>query len=109
MRNILLRSTARALFRSGGNYHRSFSTAVIVQPRHHQHGGDTYGNFYWQRMSTLPEKKDQQTEENKNDANNSGNNSKAVVSSYWGISRPKVLKEDGTEWPWNCFMVRIHI
>ncbi|KAL6964279.1 ubiquinol oxidase (non-electrogenic) [Sarracenia purpurea var. burkii] len=28
----------------------------------------------------------------------------AVVSSYWGISRPKITKKDGTEWPWNCFM-----
>ncbi|KHN39226.1 Alternative oxidase 2, mitochondrial [Glycine soja] len=27
-----------------------------------------------------------------------------VESSYWGISRPKVVREDGTEWPWNCFM-----
>lgn len=27
-----------------------------------------------------------------------------MVSSYWGISRPKVTREDGTEWPWNCFM-----
>ncbi|KAH6813495.1 alternative oxidase 2 [Perilla frutescens var. frutescens] len=27
-----------------------------------------------------------------------------VVSSYWGISRPKIKREDGTEWPWNCFM-----
>ncbi|OMP07881.1 Alternative oxidase [Corchorus olitorius] len=27
-----------------------------------------------------------------------------VVSSYWGISRPKITREDGTEWPWNCFM-----
>ena len=30
---------------------------------------------------------------------------KMVVSSYWGVSRPKITKEDGTEWPWNCFMV----
>nr|ACB30184.2 mitochondrial alternative oxidase 2 [Hypericum perforatum]AOA32903.1 mitochondrial ubiquinol oxidase [Hypericum perforatum] len=29
---------------------------------------------------------------------------KAVASSYWGISRPKVTREDGTDWPWNCFM-----
>lgn len=29
-----------------------------------------------------------------------------VPSSYWGISRPKITREDGTEWPWNCFMVR---
>lgn len=27
-----------------------------------------------------------------------------VVSSYWGISRPKITKEDGSAWPWNCFM-----
>ncbi|XP_052206175.1 ubiquinol oxidase, mitochondrial-like [Diospyros lotus] len=27
-----------------------------------------------------------------------------AVSSYWGISRPKITREDGTEWPWNCFM-----
>ncbi|KAL6531683.1 hypothetical protein OROMI_028046 [Orobanche minor] len=27
-----------------------------------------------------------------------------MVSSYWGISRPKIIREDGTEWPWNCFM-----
>ncbi|KAK6121216.1 hypothetical protein DH2020_045042 [Rehmannia glutinosa] len=27
-----------------------------------------------------------------------------VVSSYWGIQRPKLTREDGTEWPWNCFM-----
>ncbi|XP_010274096.1 PREDICTED: ubiquinol oxidase, mitochondrial-like [Nelumbo nucifera] len=26
-----------------------------------------------------------------------------VVSSYWGISRPKITREDGTVWPWNCF------
>uniref|UniRef100_A0A5B7AFU2 Ubiquinol oxidase n=1 Tax=Davidia involucrata TaxID=16924 RepID=A0A5B7AFU2_DAVIN len=27
-----------------------------------------------------------------------------MVSSYWGISRPKITRDDGTEWPWNCFM-----
>lgn len=27
------------------------------------------------------------------------------VSSYWGVMRPTVTKEDGTAWPWNCFMV----
>ncbi|KAF8411463.1 hypothetical protein HHK36_004014 [Tetracentron sinense] len=26
------------------------------------------------------------------------------VSSYWGVSRPKITREDGTVWPWNCFM-----
>lgn len=28
-----------------------------------------------------------------------------AVLSYWGISRPKITKEDGTVWPWNCFLV----
>ncbi|XP_059276592.1 ubiquinol oxidase 2, mitochondrial-like [Lycium ferocissimum] len=32
-----------------------------------------------------------------------GNNNKGVVS-YWGIQPPKVTKEDGTPWRWNCFM-----
>ncbi|KAJ4829591.1 hypothetical protein Tsubulata_038397 [Turnera subulata] len=26
------------------------------------------------------------------------------IESYWGIARPKITREDGTEWPWNCFM-----
>ncbi|KAL5793063.1 hypothetical protein ACOSP7_001657 [Xanthoceras sorbifolium] len=25
------------------------------------------------------------------------------VVSYWGVEPPKVTKEDGTEWKWNCF------
>ncbi|XP_073271425.1 ubiquinol oxidase, mitochondrial-like isoform X1 [Primulina huaijiensis] len=29
---------------------------------------------------------------------------KGGISSYWGITRPKITKEDGTEWVWNCFM-----
>ncbi|CAI8595449.1 unnamed protein product [Vicia faba] len=75
MKHFLVRSTAQALLRRS----RNFSTAAIAQPRH-RHGDGAYGSFYLQRMSTLPEKKDQQPEENKN------------------------KKRDGTEWPWNCFM-----
>lgn len=30
--------------------------------------------------------------------------SKVVFSSYWGIQRPKITREDGSPWPWNCFM-----
>lgn len=30
----------------------------------------------------------------------------ASVASYWGLQSPKVTREDGTVWPWNCFMVR---
>ena len=30
-----------------------------------------------------------------------------MASSYWGITKPKIRRDDGTEWPWNCFMVLI--
>ncbi|ERN14619.1 ubiquinol oxidase, mitochondrial isoform X2 [Amborella trichopoda] len=26
-----------------------------------------------------------------------------VVSSYWGVMNQKIIKKDGTLWPWNCF------
>ncbi|KAL3500123.1 hypothetical protein ACH5RR_039216 [Cinchona calisaya] len=32
----------------------------------------------------------------------SGNGNKVIVS-YWGVEAPKLTKEDGTEWKWNCF------
>ncbi|KAL5725927.1 ubiquinol oxidase (non-electrogenic) [Ranunculus cassubicifolius] len=25
------------------------------------------------------------------------------IASYWGVGPPKVVKEDGSEWKWNCF------
>ena len=28
-----------------------------------------------------------------------------MVNSYWGLSRPSIKRPDGTDWPWNCFMV----
>lgn len=48
-----------------------------------------------------PEEKDQK-ESSAADAKKG--NDGVVVSNYWGISRPKITREDGTEWPWNCFM-----
>lgn len=107
MKHILVRSAARALVGGGRSSYRQFSTAAIVEPVH-QHGGGAFGSFYLRRMTTLPEIKDQQSEEKKNDVNNNNNNNNnAVISSYWGITRPKIHREDGTEWPWNCFMVNI--
>ncbi|KAL1559836.1 Ubiquinol oxidase 1a, mitochondrial [Salvia divinorum] len=32
-----------------------------------------------------------------------GNNNKGIMS-YWGVERPKITKEDGSEWRWSCFM-----
>eukprot|EP00268_Persea_americana_P034786 TRINITY_DN343_c0_g1_i5.p1 TRINITY_DN343_c0_g1~~TRINITY_DN343_c0_g1_i5.p1 ORF type:complete len:355 (-),score=57.75 TRINITY_DN343_c0_g1_i5:461-1525(-) len=28
----------------------------------------------------------------------------ASVASYWGVPSTKVTREDGSAWPWNCFM-----
>lgn len=38
--------------------------------------------------------------------NKDGIGSQVSVTSYWGVTRPKVKREDGSDWPWNCFMVR---
>ncbi|KAL0334473.1 UNVERIFIED_CONTAM: Ubiquinol oxidase, mitochondrial [Sesamum angustifolium] len=64
----------------------------------------------WRRMmSTAAEPSSTSAVAEKDDKSKSvatGNEKKGdvVVSSYWGISRSKVTREDGTEWPWNCFM-----
>jgi ubiquinol oxidase len=31
---------------------------------------------------------------------------KNAMASYWGVKPRKLVKEDGTEWPWFCFTVR---
>lgn len=37
------------------------------------------------------------------------NKNEKGVMSYWGIQPSKIVKEDGTEWKWNCFRVRISL
>ncbi|KAL3818346.1 hypothetical protein ACJIZ3_004251 [Penstemon smallii] len=37
------------------------------------------------------------------DSDNQGAGKNAIVSSYWGVAPPKVTKEDGSPWRWNCF------
>nr|AFK42761.1 unknown [Lotus japonicus] len=88
MKHTLARSATRALFNSAAR---------------HQHGGGACGSLFWRRMSTLPEVKDHQSEEKKSEVNRNDSSNNTVVPSYWGITRPKVRREDGTEWPWNCF------
>ncbi|KAK6143713.1 hypothetical protein DH2020_024061 [Rehmannia glutinosa] len=64
----------------------------------------------WRRMmSTAAEPSSASAvaeKDNKSNGVATGNVEKGevVVSSYWGIQRPKLTREDGTEWPWNCFM-----
>ncbi|KAF3435021.1 hypothetical protein FNV43_RR22108 [Rhamnella rubrinervis] len=111
----------RGLIINGGgrNYGRCISTEAVVG-RSMGNGSD-FGNFDWRRsmkmmrtMSTAssPEEAKTLTEKDGRKENSSSSSvseakkdqGEAVVSSYWGIARPKITKEDGTEWPWNCFM-----
>ncbi|GAA0141024.1 oxidase [Lithospermum erythrorhizon] len=75
--------------------------------------GPGYG-VRWQRMASSGAGASD-GKETKNKAMPGTNKSNAVVeeekkknevmdSTYWGIVRPKIVREDGTEWPWNCFM-----
>lgn len=95
---------------------RSFAAAEIGQKHLYAYGGNG-GLFYWKRMMSsqaapskpsAEETEAKSTEKNeKKKEESSGTKNNVVASSYWGISRPKIMREDGTEWPWNCFMVTI--
>ncbi|XP_059653322.1 ubiquinol oxidase, mitochondrial-like [Cornus florida] len=114
MNQLLAKSLTRALI-NGRSCNRFTSAATIVRPvdvtgevRGPGGGLDFFGGFQWRRpMSTAAERtpvaekdrKEAPVEEEKKKGDGS-----VLASSYWGISRPKITREDGTEWPWNCFM-----
>ncbi|KAK1414631.1 hypothetical protein QVD17_30380 [Tagetes erecta] len=78
---------------------RPFDPAVIV--RDHD-----FGNFQWMRMMNSgaePTAKAPSVKQADSEKKKEGDD-EVVPSSYWGISKSKVMREDGTEWPWNCFM-----
>ncbi|XP_059447569.1 ubiquinol oxidase, mitochondrial-like [Corylus avellana] len=101
MNRFVARSLMRGLIDGCEHSRRGISTV-----REHQSVG-ALGGFYWTRAmssvapgpttTTVSEKKEKGAEAKKSDET-------AVVSSYWGVSRPRIKREDGTEWPWNCFM-----
>ncbi|KAL6194607.1 hypothetical protein ACLB2K_035688 [Fragaria x ananassa] len=116
MNRIAARSAAGAL-RHGRNFNRHISTATVVSttPKFdaadylHRQSATAFGS--WRMMSTVtpsiqtpppPAEK----EKDKKESSGSGSDAKkdVVISNYWGIARPKLTREDGTEWPWNCFM-----
>lgn len=86
---------------------------VAAETRHLCSGGGNGGFFYWKRMMAsqpapagkAEAKSSPGKEKEESSRTEAGKGS--VLPSYWGISRPKITREDGTEWPWNCFMVRI--
>ncbi|CAJ2678092.1 unnamed protein product [Trifolium pratense] len=91
--------------RHGSSVVRPFLAEEMRQRNFAADGGNG-GFFYWKRMMSskaASETEVKSTEKEKKEES-SGKKNNAVVSSYWGISRPKITREDGTEWPWNCFM-----
>nr|QKX46083.1 mitochondrial terminal oxidase 2 [Aquilaria sinensis] len=100
VRSVLInaRSYCSSSFSNGYTY-RAVATVRPGLETVRQQSGNSFAGFEWRRMmsSAAPEKdmEEEKTEEKEK---------KEAVVSYWGISRPKITREDGTEWPWNCFM-----
>ncbi|XVE93131.1 hypothetical protein REPUB_Repub01dG0163800 [Reevesia pubescens] len=93
---------------SSGHVYRSAIVGRSVELSRQQNGVN-FGGFEWRRMmSSAPasmEKEPLEKEEKKENSTAEENKGKEVaMSSYWGISRPRITREDGTDWPWNCFM-----
>lgn len=102
----------------GGSYVSTALASVVLRPSNLAAAADTRClndmSFNWRmRMMSSgseaaltsdkdngPKKKDEAAKDVEKQTRSS-----AVVSSYWGVSRPRILREDGSEWPWNCFMV----
>ncbi|MED6170354.1 inducible alternative oxidase 2 [Stylosanthes scabra] len=95
----------RALINGRNNCNHS-RTAAEMRRHCAGAGGWNRGFPCWKRMMASeplrPPAEAKSTEKEKEKKKSEGNS--IVASSYWGISRQKVTREDGTEWPWNCFM-----
>ena len=110
------RFVTRALINNGGGKtcNRCISTANMVGRS--LGNGSEFGNFDWRgRMMSTASSPEEAKTLKENDGRKEAKSSSVTeakkdegnttVSSYWGIARPKITREDGTEWPWNCFMV----
>lgn len=85
-------SGARILVSGGGARREFHRTAIVTE---------------WRRNMTSESRSDKAVEEREKESSaveEREKESSAVVSSYWGVRRPKLTKEDGSEWTWNCFM-----
>lgn len=83
---------------------RHFDDAVLVGSRRF----GIFGGLGRRMLSTSPGavEKEQKKEDGEVSAKQEQEKSNEIAhSSYWGISRQRILREDGSEWPWNCFMV----
>ncbi|KAJ0443009.1 putative ubiquinol oxidase (non-electrogenic) [Helianthus annuus] len=79
---------------------RPFDRSVMVADQ-------DFGSFQWRRMmcsAAEPAAKAPAVKQADAGAAKKEGEDQVAVSSYWGISRSKITREDGSEWPWNCFM-----
>ncbi|KAH0783346.1 hypothetical protein KY290_002944 [Solanum tuberosum] len=126
MNQLLVRSVMRRLV-SGGTCNRcisSLSAAVVFREVHKLSSESVVmmsnqrlrlSGQWWRMMCSTsePTSKNSMTSSamRKEDEKLSGDSVEKMegeddvaLSSYWGVSRPKITKEDGSVWPWNCFM-----
>ncbi|GMH03005.1 hypothetical protein Nepgr_004844 [Nepenthes gracilis] len=116
MNRMLL--TRLVLSPKGGNSSRCFTTTAvgdamnlferIAGVKYHQSSMLTSVSQWRRAASTEAAAAATSLAEKEKKEENSGEEGRkkegAVVSSYWGISRPGITREDGSVWPWNCFM-----
>ncbi|GMH13546.1 hypothetical protein Nepgr_015387 [Nepenthes gracilis] len=99
----------------GGDYSRLFATAAtgdmtepfdrMTELKNHQSIMLTSVSQWRRAMSSKAAAAAvAETETKENSVESAKKEGGEVVSSYWGISRPKITREDGSPWPWNCFM-----
>ncbi|KAL3814411.1 hypothetical protein ACJIZ3_015679 [Penstemon smallii] len=113
MNHLLARSVLKHVIAAGncGGIHLSSSGAAAsarvfdgdsVVKGH----GSSMVLIAWRRMMSTAAESSSAAVEKKSSgaASEKAEKDDVIVSSYWGVSRPKITKEDGTEWPWNCFM-----
>ncbi|KAL8138794.1 hypothetical protein V2J09_004795 [Rumex salicifolius] len=55
-------------------------------------------------LKEVPGDDDKVTKEGEEKNEVAGGGEEKRIVSYWGIGPRKLVKEDGTEWKWNCFM-----
>ncbi|KAJ8755640.1 hypothetical protein K2173_022235 [Erythroxylum novogranatense] len=89
-----------------------FLTSLVVKFKAGHRSISTVSQQEWRRrgrmMTSSTEVAEKKKEKEKNQKGDNREVVKAsdgtVVSSYWGVSRRNIKREDGSDWPWNCFM-----
>ncbi|KAI3789031.1 hypothetical protein L2E82_01816 [Cichorium intybus] len=119
MNRLLTRTILkRCMINSGRNFNGEnmmqspvLTAAVVLNSRPFHQGvmarDEDFGNFNWRRMMSSaaePAAKAPSVKQADATTEKKEGGDDVVPASYWGISKSKITREDGSEWPWNCFM-----